>query len=188
MPGWLWTIDLSPGSGSYLWPRPFYFFYWLWEGHARFYFYMPQLLQCILFWCKPSLFMIIYLQCLFTGKCKNECIYPKIFLLTNKYSNPLAASNFSDFLKPRILPWTFRSTGQLLLKPSPNINLVSKVKPKLWNALSPHIRLSPTLPVFKTNLKTRFLTRPERWRLSFPFLLILVFLAFYTLLLCLLVF
>lgn len=84
----------------------------------------------------------------------------KILLFVFKCLNGLAPQYLSDLLVPYTPSRSLRSTGQALL-------LVSKTKrklrgdrafavaaPRLWNELPLHIRLTESLPVFKSLLKT----------------------------------
>ncbi len=89
-------------------------------------------------------------------------IHPKILLFAFKSLNGLAPTFLSDLLQPHGSARSFRSADQLLMV-VPRSRLKHRgdcafavVAPKLWNKLPLHVRLPPTLPVFKTRLKTQF--------------------------------
>ena len=84
----------------------------------------------------------------------------KMLLLTYKILNGLAPSYLCDLLIIRELPRELRSTSMCNLKiprsrtTSYGDRAFSVAAPKLWNELPPEIRDAPTLPLFKTMLKT----------------------------------
>lgn len=84
----------------------------------------------------------------------------KILLFAYKSLNGLAPTYLSDLLQPHVPLRSLRSADQLLLV-VPRSRLKHRgdrafavVAPKLWNELPLHVRLAPTLPVFKSRLKT----------------------------------
>ena len=86
----------------------------------------------------------------------------KVLLLTYKASNNLAPVYISN-LRVRYEPSrNLRSTDKFLLR-IPHTHLktygdgaFSVATPRLWNALPMHIKLSPSVSVFKNRLKTHF--------------------------------
>lgn len=87
-------------------------------------------------------------------------IHFKILLFAYKALNGLAPSYLSDLLHPYAPLKSLRSADQsLLVIPKSRLKqrgdrAFAVVAPKLWNELPPHVRLAPTLPVFKSRLKT----------------------------------
>ena len=89
-------------------------------------------------------------------------IHFKILLFVFKSFHGLAPPFISDLLKLYIPKRSLRSAGKLLLV-VPRSKLVhrgdrafSVAAPKLWNKLPFHIKSAPSLPVFKSRLKTLF--------------------------------
>lgn len=84
----------------------------------------------------------------------------KIILYVFKALNRLAPSYFADLLITYAPPRSLRGADQQFLM-FPKTRLKKRkdfaliVAPKLWNKLSLHVRLAPSLPVFKS-LKTHF--------------------------------
>lgn len=89
----------------------------------------------------------------------------KVLLLVFKSLNGLAPLYLSDLLGEYRPERTLRSANQNLLT-VPKSKLKSRgdrafaiAAPKLWNTLPLHIRISPTLHIFKSKLKTYFFTK-----------------------------
>uniref|UniRef100_A0A669ET81 Reverse transcriptase domain-containing protein n=1 Tax=Oreochromis niloticus TaxID=8128 RepID=A0A669ET81_ORENI len=89
-------------------------------------------------------------------------IHFKILLLAFKVLNGLAPSHLSDLLHRYAPQRSLRSSDQSLLAvPMSRLKhrgdrAFTVVAPKLWNKLPLHIRLAPTLEMFKSLLKTHF--------------------------------
>ena len=89
----------------------------------------------------------------------------KILLITYKALNGLAPTYILDMLSPHNPNRTLRSTDKALLN-IPRTNLVTRGDrafaaraPKLWNTLPIHLRLAPSVPIFKSHLKTYLYTQ-----------------------------
>lgn len=89
----------------------------------------------------------------------------KILLLAFKVLNGLAPSYLSDLLHQYTPQRSLRSSDQSLLAvPMSRLKhrgdrAFAVVAPKLWNKLPLHIRLAPTLEMFKSLLKTHFFSK-----------------------------
>ena len=88
----------------------------------------------------------------------------KILLITYKALHGLAPSYVSDMIPLRETGRILRSTNKALLE-GRNTNLVTRGDrafaaraPRLWNALPLHLRLAPSLSLFKSLLKTHLYT------------------------------
>ena len=86
----------------------------------------------------------------------------KILLFVFKALKGSAPSYISELLPPHSTTRSLRSQDQLLLA-VPRTRLKTRgdrafsvAAPKLWNTLPPHIKSSPTITSFKSNLKTYF--------------------------------
>ena len=91
-------------------------------------------------------------------------IYFKTLLFVFKALNGLAPPYISELLNPHSAPRALRSQNQSLLT-IPRARLKTRgdrafsvAAPKLWNALPSHIKSSPTIAAFKSNLKTYLFT------------------------------
>ena len=88
----------------------------------------------------------------------------KILLITYKALNGLAPTYLRDLLQFHNPPRSLRSGGQLRLKvPATKLKTYgdrafSVLAPKLWNKLPLEIRLSESVDIFKSKLKTHFLS------------------------------
>ncbi len=86
----------------------------------------------------------------------------KILVFAYKALNGLAPSYLADTLHPYTPLRSLRSADQsLLVVPKSKLKhrrdqAFPVIAPTLWNELPPHIRLAPTLQVFKSCLKTLF--------------------------------
>lgn len=87
-------------------------------------------------------------------------IHFKILLFVFKSLKQLAPSYIADFLHHHTPLRSLRSSDQLLLTIPPS-RLKSRgdrafavLGPKLWNELPLHVRLAPSVPIFKSRLKT----------------------------------
>ena len=96
----------------------------------------------------------------------------KILLITFKALHDLAPAYISELLVPYVASRSLRSSGSRLLV-LPVSRLITKGDrafsiraPKLWNELPEEIRLTESLPIFKSLLKTHFYQR------AFPDLII----------------
>ena len=85
-----------------------------------------------------------------------------MLLFAFKALNGLAPPYLADLLKPYTPTRSLRSADRLLLV-VPKSRLKQRgdgafavAAPKLWNELPLQVRLAPTLPVFKSRLKTHF--------------------------------
>ena len=88
----------------------------------------------------------------------------KILLLVFKCLYDLAPVYLSELLTPYVSPRNLRSENQLLLtQPSPQSSCFYRCfrssGPALWNDLPLHVKSAPTLPVFKSRLKTHLFTQ-----------------------------
>ena len=86
----------------------------------------------------------------------------KILLLTFKALNGLAPQYLSELVQPYVPVRQLRSSNLALLE-VPNSNMVTKGDrafavraPTLWNCLPVELRLSGSIAIFKSNLKTYF--------------------------------
>ena len=88
----------------------------------------------------------------------------KILLTTYKTQHNLAPSYLTDLLQPYVPTRSLRSSEAGLLQvPKPKRRTwgdraFSVAAPTLWNELPKHIRDAPTIPTFKTALKTHLFT------------------------------
>ena len=88
----------------------------------------------------------------------------KVLLITYKALNGLAPSYIIEMLSLSNSGRTLRSSNKALLD-VPRTNLVTRGDrafaaraPRLWNALPGHVRLAPSVPLFKSRLKTHLYT------------------------------
>ena len=84
----------------------------------------------------------------------------KLLLMTYKIVNDLAPSYLCDLLAPRELPRELRSSSMGILEVPRSRTTTygdrafSIAAPQLWNELPHDVKSAPTLPLFKTKLKT----------------------------------
>ncbi len=121
---------------------------------------------------RGSILLLFLLHC--TGSLSNsELIYFLFFywfpLLVYKALQKSAPDYICDLIQPYTTSRSLRSCNQLLLS-VPHSRCKSKgdrafavAAPKLWNSLLLIIRASPSLCVFKSNLKTHFYTLAFEW-------------------------
>lgn len=162
------------------------FFQLFWEGYQRFCLFKTWLLKCPPCWCLSDFPFTtpISSECgcsTFNWSTQARAHFPditvptwlpvsfrinfKILLFTFKALNGLAPSYLSSLLHPCVSSRALRFADRSLLAVSKTQlkqrgdRAVAVVVPKLWNELPLQIRLEPTMPVFKSHLKTHLFSQ-----------------------------